>query len=233
MKYIINGGIYEVNLKGSNDAEFDGSHPSVIIRSIKNEDMYYIIPLSTYTKDRWEKYRKLLCCKIESSNSIARIDKMQLRHISNIPKRWFVGNDILVLSPTDLHNIYTRISEYLTLSLETSKKEYAKYFENYEYFQNEVKKLLVDLEIEKTIFKISINNNGVTCECDLVKVSHLTFEDVKRIMWYHVKRNNVIINFKNNKLIIFIAMEDKKALTLKEKYDSVNLTEGHKDKTSC
>ena len=50
MKYRIDSGIYAVDLEGTNDAEFNGQHPSIVIKSIKNEDMFYVIPLTTYTK---------------------------------------------------------------------------------------------------------------------------------------------------------------------------------------
>lgn len=35
MKQIINSGIYSVDLHGTNNAEFAGEHPSLILRSIK------------------------------------------------------------------------------------------------------------------------------------------------------------------------------------------------------
>ena len=57
MKYIINSGVYSVDFKGTNNAEFNGTHPALILKSVKNEDMYYVIPLTTYTKERWKKYR--------------------------------------------------------------------------------------------------------------------------------------------------------------------------------
>ena len=51
MKQIINSGIYSVDLHGTNNAEFAGEHPSLILRSIKNKDMYYIILLLRLPKN--------------------------------------------------------------------------------------------------------------------------------------------------------------------------------------
>ena len=55
MKNIINGAIYDVNLKGVDASEFKGSHPAVIVRTLKEEKIFFVVPLTTYTKDRWDK----------------------------------------------------------------------------------------------------------------------------------------------------------------------------------
>lgn len=126
MRTIINGGIYQVDLKGYHDAEFNANHPSMIIQNLKEPDMFYIIPLTTYDREKWEKLRKYYCCRIESTNSIARIDKMQVRHISSIPKRWFSGGKVLFPTPDELNLISTKLTEYVDLSVQRMQKEYKK-----------------------------------------------------------------------------------------------------------
>ena len=132
MKYIINSGVYSVDFKGTNNAEFNGTHPALILKSVKNEDMYYVIPLTTYTKERWKKYRKLLCCRIISINSIARIDKILVMHKTKIPKRWLEDEGLLVPTPNEIATVYNRVTEYLSLSIATSLEDYKKFYKNYE-----------------------------------------------------------------------------------------------------
>lgn len=132
MKYIINSGIYSVDFKGTNNAEFDGNHPALILKSVKNTEMYYVIPLTTYTKERWKKYRKLLCCRIVSIGSIARIDKMLIMHKSKIPKRWVKNDNLLIPTPNEIATVYNRVFEYLSLSINTSLEGYKKFYKNYE-----------------------------------------------------------------------------------------------------
>ena len=45
MKHIINSGIYSVDFKGTNNAEFSGTHPALILKSIKNIGNYYVVEL--------------------------------------------------------------------------------------------------------------------------------------------------------------------------------------------
>lgn len=88
MKNIINGAIYDVNLKGVDASEFKGSHPAVIVELSKRK-RFFVVPLTTYTKDRWDKAKKVGFGKrILSTNSIARIDKMKIIHSRDIGGRW-------------------------------------------------------------------------------------------------------------------------------------------------
>ena len=55
MKKVINGCIYAIDLGGTEEYEFKGVHPAMVVRMLKEEKMYYVVPLTTYTKERWEK----------------------------------------------------------------------------------------------------------------------------------------------------------------------------------
>lgn len=233
MKYKINGGVYEVDLKGTNDSEFMGSHPSLIIESIKNKDMYYIIPLTTYTKERWEKYRKNLCCRILSSNSIARIDKIQIRHKSKIPKRWLEKNSLIIIEPTELKNVYDHAEKYFKLSIDNSINEYSKYYNNYIEFSNKCNEVFKKFNFGNNIFNINFTEKDVICTCDIKEISKLTFDDAKRIIWSIFDRSNVKMSYDKSLLYINILITDKSILTFKGEYNKMNLTEGHEDKTSC
>ena len=70
MKDIITGGVYAVDLHGTESYEFKGVHPALIVRMLKEEEMYYVVPLTTYTKERWDKCkRKGFGTRIISTNS--------------------------------------------------------------------------------------------------------------------------------------------------------------------
>lgn len=148
MKHMINSGIYAVDLKGTNDAEFKGTHPSLIMQSIKNKEMYYVIPLTTYSKDKWNKLRKLLCCRIVSINSIARIDKIKIIHKDKIPKRWMEGETLLVPTPNEILTVYNRLLEYIELSIKKSMDGYNKFYENYDKLYNLFTDLITAPSIE-------------------------------------------------------------------------------------
>lgn len=65
-----------------------------------------------------EKYRKLLCCRIVSINSIARIDKILILHKDKIPKRWLENDGLLIPTPNEIRTVYNRVCEYISLSIE-------------------------------------------------------------------------------------------------------------------
>lgn len=58
MKKVINGCIYAIDLGGTEEYEFKGVHPAMVVRMLKEEKMYYVVPLTTYTKERWEKCKR-------------------------------------------------------------------------------------------------------------------------------------------------------------------------------
>ena len=52
MKKVINGCIYAIDLGGTEEYEFKGVHPAMVCNYVKEEKMYYVVPLTTYTKER-------------------------------------------------------------------------------------------------------------------------------------------------------------------------------------
>lgn len=231
MKSIINSGIYAVDLHGTNDAEFIGIHPSLIMQSIKNKEMYYIIPLTTYSKDKWKKLRKLLCCRIVSVNSIARIDKIQIIHKDKIPKKWMDGEKLLVPTPNEILTVYNRLLEYTELSAKKSFEEYRKFYENYDTFYKNFTALLThptDEMLKK--YKIEINRNDICISFSLRYIDNISFEDVKRILWSILGKDHVNVTFDKNMNILLVKVHKNKntILTLKKWYANMNLTEEHK-----
>ena len=231
MKYIINSGIYSVDFKGTNNAEFNGNHPALILKSIKNTEMYYVIPLTTYTKERWKKYRKLLCCRIISINSIARIDKMLVMHKSKIPQRWLEDDGLLVPTPNEVSTVYNRVTEYLSLSINTSLEDYKKFYKNYEILYNDFIELLTtpSSEILKK-FTIDVIDEDLFIMYSLDNVVNLSFEDVKRILWSIIGKDNVEVTFNKSKNILIVKSKKniKNVLTFMKWYDTIESTEEHK-----
>jgi hypothetical protein len=229
MQEIINGGVYQVDLKGSNDSEFNSNHPSLILKNLKEPEMFYIIPLTTYTKERWNKLKKYFCCRIESTNSIARIDKMQVRHKSYIPNRWFSNYKILYPTPEEINKVYDKLIDYISLAVDDCKKQYEKYFINYNDF-----KIKCDDFFEKfnfnnySTFKLNFTVNALIATCDLNLAKELTFEDLKEIFKEYFDSKNLVVRFdrQSKKIIITVKLIDKKALTLKEKHDKIMVSKG-------
>ena len=118
MNEYLNCGVYEVDLKGTTDASFKGAHPSIIIRKLTEPTFYFIIPLTTYTKEKWDKLRKFGCCKIDSTNSIARIDKMQIREELDIPKRYIQKGRHIVPTYDEMSRVMDKTKQYFNLSLD-------------------------------------------------------------------------------------------------------------------
>lgn len=48
-KYI-NAALYNVDLEGEDTSEFDGEHPTLVIRTKMEKEMYIAIPFTTYKK---------------------------------------------------------------------------------------------------------------------------------------------------------------------------------------
>lgn len=222
---VINGGVYQVDLQGSHDAEFCGKHPSIILRNLKEYEMYYIIPLTTFEEEKWKRVRKNLCCRIKSTNSIARIDKMQVRHKDSIPNRWFSSNKILYPTVDEIKEVYDHLEKYLSLSIEKSKKEYQKHYENYKEFKQLCSDFFTAYNFSQ--FSLEFQEKQLIAKCDLALVRDLTLDDIKDTIKEHIFYRNFSVKYdKNSKLlIIIINMQDKNALTLKAKYDIIMPTE--------
>lgn len=231
MKSIINSGIYAVDLKGTNDAEFKGIHPSLIMQSIKNKEMYYVIPLTTYSKYKWKKLRKFLCCRIVSINSIARIDKVQIIHKDRIPKRWMEGETLLVPTPNEILTVYNRLLEYTKLSTKKSIEEYNKFYKNYNTIYNSFTTLLSNPSTDLLkMYTIEIKGNDMYITFPLKYIEHISFEDVKRILWAIIGKDQMNVTFDKNMNILLVKVHKNKKsiLTLKKWYDNMNSTEEHK-----
>jgi len=182
MQSVINGGIYSVNFKGSKPYEFSGIHPAIVIRTLKEDQMFFCIPLTTYNKDKWNSIRKNgYGCRILSSNSIARIDKIQVVTRDEIKNRWINASTgkIETITPEELQLFSERTAGYLNLSTSKAIKEYDKYLTQYTYVENEIVKTLSK---EASIFTILEKEGGVTISARKSYCSLLSIKDVINIV---------------------------------------------------
>lgn len=230
MKYIINSGIYDINWEGQNDAEFFGNHPTLILKSIKNKQMYYLFPLTTYTPERWKKYQKLNCCRITSTNSIVRIDKVKVFHRLQIKNRWIKDNMFIIPTPEEVNVVYQKYIEYIATCIQSSVTDYKKYYKNYNKLFNMLYVSFVEYNFsDDLIFKFDEN----LIEFNLNLASKLTFDDIKHIIFSILGKENVSVTYNKEKAIVIIYITNKKLLlTIEDQYDIFNLTKGNVNKTS-
>jgi len=207
MQNIINGGIYEVDLHGLHDSEFFGNHPCLIIQNLVEREIYYIIPLTTYTSERWENLRKFYCCRIKSTNSIARMDKMQVRHDSCIPHRWFSKYKILYPNPDELNSVYKKMLEYFTLSMEKSQNGYRKYYEHYNNFIKICDRFFNQFQFDNfSIFHMNFTKSDLIATCDINLAKFITFDDIQGVFRNYFDYHNLVVRYNEitNKIIITV-----------------------------
>ncbi|HFR4142343.1 TPA: type II toxin-antitoxin system PemK/MazF family toxin [Bacillus cereus] len=162
MEHIINGGVYRVDFRGNCSAVINGTHPAIVIRTIKENEVYMVLPLTSYTKERMQKVKKNgWGLHINSTNSIVLIEKYQVIHKSSIKNRWKDQNDLyLKVAPGELLDINKKFNEYVKLAGDKAHVEYQKYFEQYQDVQTnlkENKRQCSFYEIEENDSKICIN----------------------------------------------------------------------------
>lgn len=213
MNEIINGGIYSVDLQGSSDAEFIGEHPSIIIRTLKEDDIYFIVPLTTYTKEKWEKTKlKGFGCQISSTGSIARIDKMKLCHIRDVKVRWINQNALLIITPDELRCVVTKINSYVELSSLKCAKEYNKYHTQYISLFDEFELMCAKMNLDDMkLIAISFNVKNLICSCPKTYISQLSIHDLNNIIRKYFEHKNVSFSISKNQadFIITISLVDK------------------------
>ena len=139
MKDIITGGVYAVDLQGTESYEFKGVHPALIVRMLKEEKMYYVVPLTTYTKERWEKCkRKGFGTRIISTNSIARVDKMNIVSEKQVQGRYYNAGHLVIPTEDEIAAVLKRVEEYISLTDDKSNKEYGKFVTQRSKFENDI-----------------------------------------------------------------------------------------------
>ena len=230
MQELINGGIYSVELSGEADSDFIGEHPVLIFRTLKEEDILIIVPLTTYTKDKWEKCKRVgFGCRILSTNSIARVDKIKIINKRDIKVRWMTSDHFLIITPDELINVSDKVFEYIKLTNERAIRDYNKYFTQYNDILQQCNLLFNDYKLEDSnVFNLYFDEKCLVCKCNLHCVNELSIHDIYEIFRKHfeLKSIKVVSNTRVHSLFKNILLNDKKVLTIKEKYDKLKEQKG-------
>ena len=203
MEHIINGGIYRVVFNGKNNSEFDGDHPTLIVRTLKEHDMYIVVPLTTYTEEKWDKCKsKGFGVKINSSKSIARIDKFKVIHKSDIKNRWKINSQNFRITPDDLEKINSKLNNYILLSSDKAIRDYEKYYQQY----NNIVNSLIELKSSNSnsLFLDSSDDDFIILKTNKSNVNKISKEDINDIITNTYGCKNPIIKLNGTDLVIQI-----------------------------
>lgn len=230
VKYVYCG-LYDIDLHGETYAEFDGEHPTMIVQTKKESKMYIVIPFTSYEPDRWKKLKKKMCCRVESTNSIARIDRIKIINDSDITKRWIdiEKKSLLIPSKEDVDKVLKKTLAYIESSFNQSYSSYLEYLEEREVLDNNIKKTFIDFDFKNSIFIFDFTNDNVTkisFSMDYVKtMAMIDIQDFFNKVFNRRKFTVKIIDTTKS-IVITVKNSDEKILTIKEKYDNIISTEG-------
>jgi mRNA-degrading endonuclease toxin of MazEF toxin-antitoxin module len=208
MKDIINGGIYSVMFSGTSSSEFNGEHPALIIRTLKEDDIYLVVPFTTYTPEKMEKVRaKGYGMRLLSTNSIARIDKLQIINRRSIRNRWKNGGTFLKIDPNELRALNDKVNKYIELSSTKEYTEYTKYYDQYKTAERSFSEIYNGTRSDGNIFETVVTDNTRTIRCRKSDISFLSTGDVVEIAGVYYPLSNITIQKDATEIMINIQLE--------------------------
>lgn len=212
MQKHINGAVYLVDFKGKTNSEFKGDHPAIVIQTAKYKTLYYVIPLTTYTKERWDKYKKEFGCRIKSTESIALVAKMEVMHASKIKGRSVSNNfsppRLLVPTPEEIDCVTKKLISYMDTAVLKTSKAYNEFHAQYTTFD------ITCLEIDRIIAEKKVNTEdffsifkssdaSITLKFEDKSTATLSHRDVEYIIGCHTKSNFTINYYDDHYLAKF------------------------------
>lgn len=230
VKYIYCG-LYDIDLHGETYAEFGGEHPTMIIQTKKEPKMYIVIPFTSYNPERWKKLKKKMCCRVESTNSIARIDKIKIINDTDITKRWLDTEEkrLLVPSKEDVDKVLKKALAYIQSSFDQSYSSYLKYLEEREIFEEQINKTFNEFGFGNSIFSFDFSNESTTkISFSMNHVKTLAMIDIQDLLnkIFNRRKYNIKINDSIKNIVITVNNSDEKMLTIMEKFGIIIPTEG-------
>ena len=228
MKKVINGCIYAIDLGGTEEYEFKGVHPAMVVRMLKEEKMYYVVPLTTYTKERWEKCKRQgFGCRIVSTNSIARVDKINIVTEKQIHSRYYNSEKLVCAEPAEIEKVILRVEEYFKLSNQKGLNEYKKFYSEKKVFENKMYQFWIDNKFDDVYYNVKIEKGSIELELGKDEIRNLTFNDIVQVLSELLDASKLHFEKKGNQsIIICFNVDHKIALTFQEKYDKFKITEG-------
>lgn len=228
MKKVINGCIYAIDLGGTEEYEFKGVHPAMVVRMLKEEKMYYVVPLTTYTKERWEKCKRQgLGCRIVSTNSIARVDKINIVTEKQIHSRYYNSEKLVCAEPAEIEKVILRVEEYFKLSNQKGLNEYKKFYSEKKVFENKMYQFWIDNKFDDVYYNVKIEKGSIELELGKDEIRNLTFNDIVQVLSELLDASKLHFEKKGNQsIIICFNVDHKIALTFQEKYDKFKSQKG-------
>ncbi len=218
MKDIITGGVYAVDLHGTESYEFKGVHPALIVRMLKEEEMYYVVPLTTYTKERWDKCkRKGFGTRIISTNSIARVDKMNIVSKKQVQGRYYNAGHLVILTENEIESVLVRVEEYISLTNDKSNKEYRKFVTQRANFEKSMD-ILMEKQFDEFLYPINIKSDMSFCY-PCTELSYISNADIKDIISIKFNCSSVVICKQEKNMQISIKLDKENLLTFLQPYD--------------
>ena len=228
MKKVINGCIYAIDLGGTEEYEFKGVHPAMVVRMLKEEKMYYVVPLTTYTKERWEKCKRQgFGCRIVSTNSIARVDKINIVTEKQIHSRYYNSEKLVCAEPAEIEKVILRVEEYFKLSNQKGLNEYKKFYSEKKVFENKMYQFWIDNQFDDVYYNVKIEKGSIELELGKDEIRNLTFNDIVQVLSELLDASKLHFEKKGNQsIIICFNVDHKIALTFQEKYDKFKSQKG-------
>ena len=228
MKKVINGCIYAIDLGGTEEYEFKGVHPAMVVRMLKEEKMYYVVPLTTYTKERWEKCKRQgFGCRIVSTNSIARVDKINIVTEKQIHSRYYNSEKLVCAEPAEIEKVILRVEEYFKLSNQKGLNEYKKFYSEKKVFENKMYQFWIDNKFDDVYYNVKIEKGSIELELGKDEIRNLTFNDIVQVLFELLDASKLHFEKKGNQsIIICFNVDHKIALTFQEKYDKFKSQKG-------
>lgn len=228
MKKVINGCIYAIDLGGTEEYEFKGVHPAMVVRMLKEEKMYYVVPLTTYTKERWEKCKRQgFGCRIVSTNSIARVDKINIVTEKQIHSRYYNSEKLVCAEPAEIEKVILRVEEYFKLSNQKGLNEYKKFYSEKKVFENKMYQFWIDNKFDDVYYNVKIEKGSIELELGKDEIRNLTFNDIVQVLSELLDASKLHFEKKGNQsIIICFNVDHKIALTFQEEYDKFKSQKG-------
>lgn len=228
MKKVINGCIYAIDLGGTEEYEFKGVHPAMVVRMLKEEKMYYVVPLTTYTKERWEKCKRQgFGCRVVSTNSIARVDKINIVTEKQIHSRYYNSEKLVCAEPAEIEKVILRVEEYFKLSNQKGLNEYKKFYSEKKVFENRMYQFWIDNKFDDVYYNVKIEKGSIELELGKDEIRNLTFNDIVQVLSELLDASKLHFEKKGNQsIIICFNVDHKIALTFQEKYDKFKSQKG-------
>lgn len=228
MKKVINGCIYAIDLGGTEEYEFKGVHPAMVVRMLKEEKMYYVVPLTTYTKERWEKCKRQgFGCRIVSTNSVARVDKINIVTEKQIHSRYYNSEKLVCAEPAEIEKVILRVEEYFKLSNQKGLNEYKKFYSEKKVFENKMYQFWIDNKFDDVYYNVKIEKGSIELELGKDEIRNLTFNDIVQVLSELLDASKLHFEKKGNQsIIICFNVDHKIALTFQEKYDKFKSQKG-------